>query len=177
MPKNPLFIAKWLILSLVIANFQTFSQTEDPPLRVEIPVGSTNETYQLLPMGREGVILYYRSVEMAGPGLINWYFSLYDTNLLQLWTLPVGIPPEHQISGIKVDGPKAFLLFSATGKERNNDPGFEVAAIDITSGKMLLSSGKAGSGGTVSGFEVSEPYAWLGINTREGHGQIGRAHV
>ncbi len=172
MRNRPLMIAKCLIFCLIMAQIQSFSQSEDPPLRVEIPVGSTNETYRTLPMGKAGMILYYRSVETAGPGLINWYFSLYDTNLLQQWTLPVGIPANHQISSIRTHGTKAYLLYSASEKERQNDPGIEVVTIDIATSKMTLSSGKAVAGGDLAGFEISEPYAWIGINSNERYGRL-----
>lgn len=172
MRNRPLMIARCLIFCLIMAQFQTSGQSDDPPLRVEIPVGSANETYRFLTVGKAGVILYYRSVESAGPGLINWYFSLYDTNLLQQWALPVGIPANHQVSGIRTNGQKAFLLYSATEKERQNDPGIEVVTIDITSGKITMSSGKGVAGVDVSGFEISEPYAWIGINSGERHSRL-----
>ncbi len=171
-PKRYLFSV--LLIFTLTSLGQSAKEREgfDPPLRIEIPVKSDNETYRLIPAGKNGLLLYYRSIEMAGDQQVNWYFSLYDTNLIQEWVVPVAIPAEHVVVDSKTDGDTLSLFMAAAGKSRESDGRIEMVRILATSGKATLTRNEIPKGARSYHFDVAGEVAWMGVNYPTGGSRI-----
>jgi hypothetical protein len=143
----------------------------DKPLRIEIPARSVNETYRIIPCGANGLILFFRSQEVADEARVNWYFSCYDTNLQQLWvkSVPLLNDQSYRFSDNRKD--TLALLFVHGGKSRTPENAFEILRIIPQSGTMILNAGKVEEGAAVDAFGMQGDRAWLGVNTR---GQAGK---
>lgn len=173
-------IKQYLFSVLLILTLTSVGQTGkeravfDPPLRIEIPVKSDNETYRLIPAGKNGLLVYYRSIEMAGDQQVNWYFSLYDTNLIQGWVVPVAIPAEHVVIDSKTDGDTLSLFMAASGKSRESDGRIEIVRILAASGKATLTRNEIPKGARSYHFDVAGDVAWMGVNYASGGSRIFR---
>lgn len=171
-------IKRHLFSILLILTLTSFGQSGkeragfDPPLRIEIPVKSDNETYRLIPAGKNGLMVYYRSIEMAGDQQVNWYFSLYDTNLIQAWVVPVAIPAEHVVIDSKTVGDTLCLFMAAGGKSRESDGRIEMVRILAASGKATLTRNEIPAGARSYQFDVAGNVAWMGVNYPSGGSRI-----
>jgi hypothetical protein len=172
---------KLLLISLAILNMISWTRVlgqnaansnQDLPLRIEIPVKSANETYKSVPVGKTGTILYYRSVELVSADMINWYFTLYDTNLIQQWTVPVPLPVDHQVQKIKIDGDTIALLVSAIGKTRSTDSRIEIVTILLPDEKIGVTRNEVLKGATINGFELKNGTVFLSADYPSSPGRI-----
>lgn len=159
---NKLYIFFLVLLTVKITNGQT--STEDLPLRIEIPVKSTQETYRLLPVEKSGVILYYRSIESQGTGQINWYFTLYDTNLVQKWTVPVDLPADHFVNKFNLKNDTAVILMTSAGKAQSSDGIFEIITISAITGNVGVLRNQFPRGIKIAGFQFARHKAFLAGN-------------
>lgn len=168
----PSFIFFWLILPVVIQAQSKMIMQEDRPLRVEIPAQSANETYRVLPVGRHGVILFYKSLETKGDSAVNWYFSCYDTNLRRQWVKAITLNNNLDFGAESITHDTLALLFTFSGKKKGNRTDFSILQIVPVKGLFILTRGTMHDQEEVSSFQVQNGRAWMGINIPGGAGFI-----
>lgn len=157
-----------LMVHAAIADAQTNISPVNPnkPLRTEIPVKSDNETYQVIPCGSDGLILFFKSLENAGEGKIKWYFSSYDPNLKQRWLKFVGVPDNMEYKSYFRDNDTLAILFSLAGKDRGNTYNYEVVRLILSSSVFLGNFGKTPVNSEIGRFVLNGSCAYLGINEK-----------
>ena len=172
------------LLLFLFRPFLLFSQSDpratvaDLPLRVELPAQSVNETYRIMPVGKAGVILFYRSRENIDGSNVNWYFVRYDTNLIQVWIKPVPIPSEHNFLSGKFQHDTLSLLFAPFGKAKSSDDRVELMRISPAGGTLALYGSKTEMNATIVDFGVGSGVAWIGYNLSSGQaGKIVALHL
>jgi hypothetical protein len=143
----------------------------DKPLRIEIPARSSNETYRIIPCGKNGLILFFRSQEIADASNVKWYFSCYDTNMQQVWVKSVPLLNEQDYRFHQDGSDTLALLFVATGKSRSTENKFEILRVVLNKGKFVLNKGNLQENAEVAAFGIQHGRAWLGINVK---GQAGK---
>ncbi|MEI7896301.1 MAG: hypothetical protein WCJ26_04660 [bacterium] len=146
--------------------------TADNPLRVEIPARSVNETYRVIPCGANGMILFFRSQEIADNTRVRWYFTCYDTNFQQVWVKSIPLLNEQAFRLYQSGTDTLALLFAHAGKTKNTGNSFGIVRIILRNGTMILNTGALDESATVDAFGVQKDRAWLGLNTREQAGKI-----
>ncbi len=144
----------------------------DMPLRIEIPANSVNETYRIIPCGTNGLILFFRSQEVADAARTNWYFTCYDTNFQQIWVKCVPLFNDQDFRFHQITKDTAALLFVSTGKLKNTENKFEMLRIVPNNGTLILNTGILETGAVVDAFGIQKNRAWLGINTKDQAGKI-----
>ena len=165
------FILHFLFLILCLARFQTFSQEiwrktgPDKPLRVEIPVHSTDETYRLVTCGTTGLILFFKSTETLNDSLTKWYFALYDSELKPKWIKNLPLRTGLEIRDYVVANDTLTLLFLAV-KEKGIFYRENVVKLDCRSGKNLLYQLNPAENITPVRFEVLRDQAYFGYNVK-----------
>ncbi len=166
-----LFMLSGLTGVLLKAQNPKGTKIPDLPLRVEIPAHSSNETYRIITCGPAGLILFFRSQEVASESHVNWYFSYYDTNLQQVWvkSIPLLIDQDYRYHQNGKD--TLALLFAHGGKSHSAENEFEILRIQLKKGTFVLNKGKILESEEVAAFGIDHGRAWLGIN---GKGQAGK---
>jgi hypothetical protein len=144
----------------------------DLPLRVEIPAHSSNETYRIIPCGAAGLMLFFRSQEVASESHVNWYFSFYDTNLQQVWVKSIPLLNDQDYRFHQKGNDTLALLFVHGGKSRNAENEFEIFRIQLKKGTFILNKGKLLENEEVAAFGIDHGRAWLGINIKGLAGKI-----
>jgi len=145
---------------------------QDKPLRVELPAKSDRETYRVIPCGKEGLLMFFRSSEQVDDARIKWYFTLYDKNLQQIWvkSIPLGIDQDFGFQEYKKD--TLFLLFQHIGKTKSVLVDFQVLRVLLKTGTFILNPGSIKENQEIISFSVNRNLAWLGFNTAGGMGQF-----
>ncbi|MBE0646370.1 MAG: hypothetical protein IH596_01150 [Bacteroidales bacterium] len=139
----------------------------DKPLRIEIPVQSDKETHRIIPCGKAGMILFYKSVEVTTDFSTLWYFTYYDRNLQKIWVKSAPILSSLEYKDIDIRGDTLYLCFEADKKNRNRDVNFQILHIALPSGSFVLNNGKIPDQGVILSFEVVGRKAFIGLNNEE----------
>jgi hypothetical protein len=136
------------------------------PLRIEIPVKSDNETYRIIPCGRSGLILFFKSIENAGEGKIKWIFSWYDNTLTRVWNKYVAIPENMDYISYSIENETVAFLFSLVGKDKESNYNFQVIRLNIITSKFTGNFGKIPDNFEISRFILRDQTAFLGLNSK-----------
>ena len=166
-----LLILSGLPVFSIMAQVTAGKEFSDKPLRIEIPARSVNETYRIIPCGARGMIVFFRSQEMADDARVKWYFSLYDTNLQLVWVKSVPVLNELDFRFHQFTADTLALLFVHTGKSRGTENDFEILRIGFSKGTMILNFAKIQADADVAGFGIREGVGWLACNVK---GQAGK---
>ena len=135
-------------------------------LRVEIPAKSDNETYRLIPCGKKGVILFYKSLETVDQDKVKWYFSLYDKDLQQLWTKSIGLANTLDYKDFSLDSDTLCLLFRTGDKAKDTDFNFQIIRLTFDEGLFKGNIGKFAENPEVVDFIVNRSIAYIGFNVK-----------
>jgi len=139
----------------------------DTPLRIEIPVQSDKETYQIIPCGPAGMILFYKSIESSTDNSTRWYFIYYDRNLERIWVKSAPVLSYMDYKEVVTGGDTLYFYFEADKKNRNRDVNFQILRISLNSGAFILNNGKTPGSGTMASFDVVSQKAIIGLNEEE----------
>ena len=150
----------------------TGTGSSDIPLRIEIPARSANETYRIIPCGINGLIVFFRSQEVADPARTNWYFTCYDTNFQQLWVKSVPLFNDQEYRYHQSGPDTLALVFVHSGKSHNAENVFEILRIVPQIGTLILNTGTIDAGAVVDAFGVKNGRAWLGVNIKGMAGKL-----
>ncbi|MFA4851749.1 MAG: hypothetical protein WC599_04445 [Bacteroidales bacterium] len=149
MKKIMIMLLFWAMISGTITS--TFAQGVQP-LRVEIEAKKGSDDYNVVPVGKDGVILFYESNEKEKGNKI-WVFTKYNTGLKEDWNEEV--PVQKSLNFIKyyIDDEKKMLyvllgnMHYVAGQSSeltsNNASGtFQIVSIDISNGNSNIINSK-----------------------------------
>ena len=150
-----LFIAIIYLPGIVI-----FGQEVDKPMRREIEVHSEADTYQLLPFGRNGILLFYKSWHQ-GDAKARWQFSLYDVNFRDCWTSSVEINRYYELRLYDKNDHTLWLFLQKAVNKRQKDE-FIILTVDIAAGTIRTLPGKSPARTDITAFSVMDNQAYCG---------------
>lgn len=171
-PPYIFFILLAASLSLVEGRSQNVTDIPDKPLRIEIPARSSSETYRIIPCGTSGLFLFFKSQEVVDALHVNWYFSLYDTNMQQVWVKSIPLLNEQDLIFNQKGTDTLALFFVTSGKSRSANHEFELLRIVIRNGTFILNKGLLPANAEVISFGIRQDRAWIGINIKGQAGSI-----
>ncbi len=128
-----------MLIFMVVTAFSQKSQ----PLRVEIEAKRNSDNYNIVPLGKDGLIMFYESDEKS-KGKKMWEFTKYNTELKEDWTQEIPIPVSSSIIKYYLD-------------EKKNTLYVLLGSIKLTRSTAFLSSTK-----------VSGSFQIVDINTQKG---------
>ena len=135
------FLFSLLLCSSSRGQLSNEISSADRPIRIEIPAKTSDETYRVIPCGRTGMVLFFKSIENIGDSMSKWYFSLYNQNLNQSWvkSIPVGNNMMYQESFFEND--TLSMLFVKQGKEKGNRSNFSILRLALKSSNFIGNTG------------------------------------
>ena len=125
---------KLICAALSLYSLLTFAQE---PMRVEIPAKVNSDDYNIVPLGKEGVLLFSESDERSKKGIKTWNFTKYDTDFKEVWNKQFPIKNGLEFCKFDSNDDNLYLLFSnkktsSSGITIGSD--FEVIKMDVKSG-------------------------------------------
>jgi len=142
------------------------SSDTDRPVRIEIPVRSTDETYHIIPVNSTGVVLFFKSVETTNDSLTKWYFSLYDENLHPLWVKSIPVRTGLEVRDYYLEKDNLTLLFLANEKIKGIAAPEMIIRLDCKSGRFTGSRHVLGGNIIPVKFLVFQDHTYLGYNLK-----------
>jgi hypothetical protein len=137
----------FLLLTCLFSSLFSFGQqpsggtSAEKPIRIEIPAKSTDESFRIIPCGKNGLILFFKSLDNLADSATKWYFSRYDSELHQQWVkcIPVGINMVFEKSQVRND--TLSMLFVRYGKEKKPNENFTILTLSLRSNTFTGNSG------------------------------------
>lgn len=157
----------WLAAILMFTGMFGFSQTGQeglPLMRIEIPARTDQETYRFSPCGDKGLLLFFRSVEQFDESRVNWYFTFYDTNLVQQWTKSIPLDNEMELRLQELAGDTLGLLFQYEGKNRDLRGKLALLRLAVKTPMLIMNQLKVPGEAALRFLQLRNSYAILGMN-------------
>jgi hypothetical protein len=145
-------------------------EEQDRPLRVEIGVKSDNETYRIVPCGKDHALMFYKSTESAD-AKVNWYFTLFDRNFRKQWVKSIPLDKDMGYQSDAFCHDTVILVFRDAGKSKNaND--FMIVRVLLSKGSFIMNSGTLPDNCYSVKYILSPSSATIAFNTKEGPAQV-----
>lgn len=151
---------------------------KDQPLRVEIEAKSSSDQYNIVPIGKEGVILFFESDEHE-KGKKNWFFTKYNSDFKEVWDKK--FPVTSSLDFIRYFYDNSEVLYVLLAEKVNSSaksPGIEVArnyqvlSINILNGSIHSLNGEIPVKFTPTDFKVTDENIFFGGYTRPTNMQV-----
>lgn len=163
---------KLLVLFIIISAALALWAQSGNPLRLEIPAPAGSDPFNYVTAGKNGVCIFYPTVNETGKDSINWSFMMTDSQLKEKWNKLV--PLHKDVTYLKSLSTKdaIYLLFHDT--KRNKDGNIFVFMIIPRFQVITEHRGLIPEKAEVVDFEISNDVAYIGYNNRKGQpGIIG----
>ncbi|TND08612.1 MAG: hypothetical protein FD123_2116 [Bacteroidetes bacterium] len=148
-----LFTASFF-LSFAASNAQSL-------MRMEIEAASASDQYNILPVGKNGVILFNENQEKGEKGEKVIEFTKYDVNFKKVWTKQQAV--SSRMTMVKYDYDMDNLYLLLMGTRRNAD--YSVLRLNINSGSITATNGKTPVRMRVTDFKAMGDDAFWGGST------------
>ena len=100
----------FLYIPLLFLTLNVFSQVYTPPLRLEIEVPSMDFSFQVIPLGKNGVALLYET-DITENKRKKWSIVLFDTNLQKTATTDIWLERNLGVKVINTDKESFYICF------------------------------------------------------------------
>ena len=160
MKKFTIIITVFLILFYV----QTSAQEGKGVLRIEVPANLNIQRYHLVPLEKNGFLIFYESNEINKNGKRKWYFGLFDTKLKQKWLTFLPLTNKLIFAAKKRHGNTLLLLFKNSSKVKSDYGFYELVKYDISTAKFSQITGTMPLNTVIKGFDFHGETASIGID-------------
>lgn len=148
-----------------------FGQKEQP-LRVEIEAKSSSDQYNIVPVGKEGLILFFESDERE-KGSKSWYFTKYNEKFKELWDKKFAVSSGLDFIDYYFDNAEQlYVLLAQRVSTNSKSPGIEIVrdyqvlSINILNGSISSITGEIPAKFTPTALQVTDDNLYFGGFTR-----------
>jgi hypothetical protein len=154
-----------LIVAAFIAAVYSVPVFAQAPLRVEIEAKKSSDDYHIVPVGKNGILLFYESSERAKDGGRNWVFTMYSTDFKEVWN------KEYPVKGnldfvdfVSKNDRDIYLLLghpSGVGTQGITRGNYEIINVNTESGVISNINGMVPMSSIIDHFDVVNGYGYL----------------
>lgn len=157
---------KLLAFTFLISAAVSLSAQNSSPVRLEIPAPNGSAPFNYVVAGRNGICIFYPTVNETGKDSISWSFTLVNEKLKEVWRKQV--PLHEDATYLKSHSTKdaIYLLFHDT--KRNTGGNILVAMIIPRLQIMMEFRAMIPDKAEVVDFEISNSFTYIGYNNRKG---------
>lgn len=130
-------------------------------MRVEIEANSSSQQYNILPVGKNGVILFNENDDKGSKGEKVVEFTKYDVNFKKVWTKEQTVGSRLDLQKYDYDDNNIYLLMMSGGAKAD----YSVLRMDIASGNITVTNGKMPLRFAVTDFKAMGNDAFWGGST------------
>lgn len=153
-----------LIASTIITFFSCLAQ--ESPLRVEIELDNYLDEIYAMPVGKEGVMLFYEGENTKSDDKI-WYFVKYDTEFEEVWVKEMLIDSRMDYYGYQYDenNTRLYLFFTYVSGYLKKDKDCTVIELDYKEGRINQYTVRTPMNIDIDVFNVNNGIAFIGGQT------------
>jgi hypothetical protein len=154
-----------VILSFFLFSIGFVEAQKLKPIRLEVPGNLKAETYQVVPVDNQGVIVFYESSSIEENKRI-WFFALLDTKLQQKWLKKVPLSDNLIFVKSAKTKKKVYFLFKNFAKTGKDYDYYEVVVFDRIDHHFLSLSGSIPLHVTIKDFKVIGDKGCMALNKK-----------
>lgn len=141
-----------------------WAQTESNPMRIELEARPNAEPYNLVPYGKEGMILFTQTNEFEDRHNRTWLITFLDTNLKERWTKTLAIPRNMAFRAHSSSSQQVVSLFY----DDKSAPGIKYFCVIATgdSASIRTIEGSLTSRLELVAFDQSTKWVYLGMSSK-----------
>jgi len=155
-----------ILLCFIFFRNSLFAQ-DATVVRMEVPSDLESNAFHLVPMEKEGLMIFYESNEVNEQGLRKWYFGLFNTLLKQEWIKYVPLTDQLEYVDSRQVGKHVYFCFKNSDKGKATSGFYEIVNYDMRTNDFSKISGSLPLLATIAGFEVIETTACLALNLKK----------
>jgi len=160
-------IATTIVLLIILTGSQLLFGQEATVVRLEVPAELEGNEFHLIPIEKDGVLIFYESNEVNEQGLRKWYFGLFNTLLKQEWIKFVPLTDQLEFVDYKQVGKHVYICFKNSDRGKMTNGFYEIVNYDIRGNDFSRISGSLPLVADIAGFEVIETTACLALNLKK----------
>lgn len=156
------YISKLSFILLLISSFSIKAQTN----RVEIEAKKVSDNYMVIPIGKEGIIMFYEEDVRSKDGNKNWVFSKYNTDFKEVWTKEYAIDKSVNYIDFDSDAKNLYLFLGqqkvkGSSGQVNHKGEVQIVTLDYTAGTFKTFTNKIPTNSEIKYFNVVNNHAIL----------------
>lgn len=158
------YLSSIFFVLLCMGTFMQGHAQRDNPLRVELNANLDMESYNLVPCGENGLLVFFES-DKKGSKLDTrlWHFAFYDKNLMQKWLADTALIEGAKFKGFSSDGKNTYLLFHDANKQRS-DHNLQILTVNYGLNTFSLINGLAPEKSEAIHFSIHDGNAVIAFN-------------
>ena len=137
------------------------------PVRLELNARLTEDSYQIIPCGEEGVVIFYEEDEVQDNGNKYWHFALFDTGLQESWMMTAELQRGMAFYEEALIGEMLYLFFADVEGRKANEADYQILKVSLSDGDTSIFNGNYQEKSEPSAFKVIGENVWLGLAHRK----------
>jgi len=167
-----LLLLSLILFSPILFARQSNQEGDEETARIEIPVSSDRESYRAIACGRQGALIFFKSVENADILRVKWYFSFYDSDLKQVWIKSLPILADLDFNYKILSGDTLMLFFVYNGKQKSEDQPLEILRISLKKGNFTPNLTKIPANTEPVFFRTLGRNVYIALNQKNGQAVV-----
>ncbi len=158
------FFLSFVVL-LYTGNQNVYGQKKGKPhlIRLEVSNGAP-ENFHMVPMGQNGLLVFYETNQLNAKSKRLWYYALFDVHMKQKWLRQVALPNKLFLVNQKQIGNIVYFVFKNSEKIKKGGGYYDVLMYNITDQTFKNIKGSLPVEAEVAGFVVQGKELGLGLN-------------
>ena len=153
-----------LLLSGIRPLFAQKKSKNTPRLiRMEVASGNT-DNFHMVPMGQNGLLVFYETNQLDHEGKRLWYFALFDTHLKQKWLRPVPLTDKLSYLKQKQENKEVYFVFRNIPKAKKSAGFYDILVYDMKKQSFRSVQGTMPLKAEIADFAVSGNRLAMGLN-------------
>lgn len=160
-----IFTRIFVFTILFLTGLVAFCQNTAKPLRIEYTVAEDNQPYKVIPLEKNGLLLFYRAAAVNEKKENRWILGLFDINLKQTWTREFPLPEEYEYKFSHAYTDTLFIGFQDSGKKGSGKKA-AIVVVDTKSGMLKMDEETLPDKNLLVNGELMNGYIVLGLNDK-----------
>ncbi len=152
------------ICLLSLSHWPAVNAQNKAPMRIEIPCEENTRPFELIPMQKDGFLLFYRTNSPAAKDRTSWEFASYSVNLSQNWTRALELQSDFEFKQAARTRNGLVILFQNTAAKARGDQ-LVFAEINLKNQTVTAIPESFPSKAILRRFLLKDSLAIVGYNT------------
>lgn len=156
------------MLMMLVFLYSFLPAQKNAPMRIEIEAKKGSDNYNIVPVGKSGLIFFYESDEKTKGNKI-WVFTKLSTDFTDEWNKEIPVPARQDFIRYFIDDKKnkLYVLLGTNLLKipeiniHKNDGDFTILTVDLTSGEIKKATGEIPGRLSITDFVVINNKAFL----------------
>jgi hypothetical protein len=155
---------KLILITFLLSCLAGKSQTG--VVRLEFEAAINSDIYQLIPLGNQGFLVFFETVEAADDNNKNWLFTCYDIHFAEAWKASIPVIANAGYEDYLQADSLLYIAFLNTGKVKSGSENFQLVTIDLQNRLSYTTKVSLPADSRLSRFTINGTRAFIAMNLK-----------